>query len=64
MDNERMALIEAFAQHQVENMDIEDLMLYVKTGLQLEMVTWTMDDLLEEVNYFAPNLLEEKTTWL
>ena len=56
---ERMALIDRFSTHLVEAMDLEDLMTYVKTGLEQDMSCWSMEEILDEVKYMAPDLLEE-----
>ena len=54
-----MALIDRFSTHLVEAMDLEDLMTYVKTGLEQDMSCWSMEEILDEVKYMAPELLEE-----
>jgi len=56
---ERMALIDRYSTYLVESMDLDDLMTYVKTGLEQDMSCWSMEEILEEVNYMAPELLEE-----
>ena len=56
---ERMALIDRYSTYLVEAMDLNDLMAYVKTGIEQDMSAWSMEEVLEEVNYMAPDLLEE-----
>jgi hypothetical protein len=40
-------------------MDLNDLMAYVKTGIEQDMSCWSMEEVLDEVKYMAPDLLEE-----
>jgi hypothetical protein len=56
---ERIALIDRYSTYLVEAMDLNDLMAYVKTGIEQDMSAWSMEEVLEEVNYMAPDLLEE-----
>ena len=56
---ERMALIDRYSTYLVEAMDLNDLMAYVKTGIEQDMSCWSMEEVLDEVKYMAPDLLEE-----
>ena len=55
----REALVEAFAEHIVEGMDMDTLVTY---AIERLVAAYSMEDeshLFEQIEHFAPHLLEE-----
>jgi hypothetical protein len=55
----REALIEAFAEHVVEGMDMDTLVGYAIERLIVAYTEEDESDLFEQIEHFAPHLLEE-----
>ena len=53
------SLMESYAHHCLDSMDMGDMMDYVYQGMLVRFEDMPKRDLLEEIEEFAPHLLEE-----
>ena len=55
------SLLETYANHCLDSMDIGDMMDYVYQGMLVRFEDMHRDEMLDEIKEFAPHLLEEES---